>query len=346
METKLTFVQLYKNLLDTDLTELKYFQQTLDEIEAEEDSVQELSNQTVLVKTKTLPVIVGSDIKVKVVILETGDACAIIMPDNVADNFELLSEDLDKVAQVNLGIDLVAETYGFTVDKEFKEEVKKIYVAANNSEPAFTISKQAQLAQLAQEEKEEEELEDFERDHETFSRDIDFSDEELLSGLEPNNMAFESFKKETKSLEKLINKLYNSVGNKIKPLIKVATLKENLLIFEVNNTEIYQTLREIPTFAKGTISFIGETIRTNKDTQLVDTFTTKDKRYFIVAEAVNNNFWYVEGEKLAKSSLNENKIKPLKENIIKLSKSSVVNRKYDAIKDGDSIYFVISKGNN
>ena len=159
-------------------------------------------------------------------------------------------------------------------------------------------------------------------------------------------MAFESFKKETKSLEKLINKLYNSVGNKIKPLIKVATLKENLLLFEVNNTEIYQTLREIPTFAKGTISFIGETIRTNKDTQLVDTFTTKDKRYFVVAEAVNNNFWYVEGEKLAKSSLNENKIKPLKENIIKLSKSSVVNRKYDAIKDGDTIYFVISKGNN
>lgn len=342
METKLTFVQLYKNLLDTDLTELKYFQQTLDETEAEEDSVQELGNQTVLIKTKTLPVIVDSDIKVKVVILETGDACAIIMPDNVADNFDLLSEDLDKVTQVNLGIDLVAETYGFTVDKEFKEEVKKIYVAANNSEPAFTISKQAQLAQ----EEKEEELEDFERDRETFSRDIDFSDEELLSDLEPNNMAFESFKKETKSLEKLINKLYNSVGNKIKPLIKVATLKENLLIFEVNNTEIYQTLREIPTFAKGTISFIGETIRTNEDTQLVDTFTTKDKRYFIVAEAVNNNFWYVEGEKLAKSSLNESKIKPLKENIIKLSKSSVVNRKYDAIKDGDTIYFVISKGNN
>ena len=140
METKLTFVQLYKNLLDTDLTELKYFQQTLDEIEAEEDSVQELGNQTVLVKTKTLPVIVDSDIKVKVVILETGDACAIIMPDNVADNFDLLSEDLDKVAQVNLYRHSCRNLW--TVDKEFKDEVKKIYVAANNSnQPLQLVNK-------------------------------------------------------------------------------------------------------------------------------------------------------------------------------------------------------------
>ena len=72
------------------------------------------------------------------------------------------------------------------------------------------------------------------------------------------------------------------------------------------------------------MSAIGETIRKNKYTQLVDSFIVEGKRYFIIAEDIGNNFWISEQDELKRiEAASKNTILPLQDEIIILKKSSV-----------------------
>jgi len=159
-----------------------------------------------------------------------------------------------------------------------------------------------------------------------------------------NESAYKKFKKQGTYLESLKNRLYEKANPAMRKNIRVK-IQENVLVIEVNNKNIYNHYATIPAFAKRLLTNFGEAIRTNERTQLVDTFSKDGKRYFVIAEDIANNYWYVINEDMDKLDEKEDYIRPSLGGVAKLRRSSIRKESRSIIpyKMGRKIVFVNKK---
>lgn len=338
-----SYAQLAKSILGTNLLDVTAINALLESLDFADSSMLTYNGQDIGVFYKQLPVISDMDVLVKVVLLRQADNFVMIIPQKITESYDLLLDDPAMLGEVNEGISLYAEVYGFdSKDTELEDIIKKAYIDAGEALPAYELTNK--LEKEAKEDKEEPDDIDA-----GFSDDLGGFDEieaqldnvplEQDPDLAVNMEAYKAFKKNTNALPNLIKKL------KDQPSVVRENLKlkyvHNILLIKIENKTIYESLGAHPKIAKTVISNAGELIRNNSQTQIVDTFTIKGNRFFVVAEAANN-FWYMLDDGLAKISKKDKVIKPLKENVIRLNKSNVrkENRKYKVAEIDGAIVFI------
>jgi len=295
-----------------------------------EDSETKYNNQSAGVYYKQLPIVINSDILVKVVLITQGDGFILTMPEDVYETFKALEEDESLLADKNINLALYAEVFNFdTNDPELHEFIKEIYLAAGNSKKAFDFVPSKKTTSKKDDESEEQDrqlgAEDLFTSEPESSFDEIETDLEDLPEIEANLESYTKFKKYTKRLDNFKNILYNNSDNVIRNNVKYKYIGENesVLTMEVDNKNVYELLSNSPKIAKNTLSRFGESIRLNKKIQLLDSFNKEGKRYFVLAENAGNNYWLVKGEKLDKFEGDDPYYQPIQEEIIKLSRSSV-----------------------
>jgi hypothetical protein len=119
--------------------------------------------------------------------------------------------------------------------------------------------------------------------------------------------------------------LYNISDDVIRENVRTKFLNKSksILVIEVDNKAIYSRLSHVPKLAKRLLTVFGETIRLNGGTQLVDSFTKNNKRYFVISESVGNNFWVVNSDKLDILDKESGFVEPIQDKIIRLNRSSI-----------------------
>lgn len=329
-----SYAQLVKSLAELEVKNYETISNTINKANFIEDDETTFNNLPLGIKYKQLPVVIGTDLLVKVVVLEQGDNIAIIVPENTSTIYEeLLEEDFDNLTNYNINLSLYAEVYGFdTNNSKFLELLKNMYLSAGNFIKAFSTP---EVVQKTNEEDDEENSEfdftpssstdnaggadDFDMDETSITDDISSFEE-----IKENMKAYNKFTVKTKSLTKLVERLRNT-SKVLSDNIKFKYLNENksVLVIEVDNRSIYNTFPKAKNIAKQTITKLGESIRTNTETQLLDSFNIKGKRYFVVAENNSNNYWTVSYERLEAPEDNSTVIEPIQRNIIKLKRSSI-----------------------
>lgn len=329
-----SYAQLVKSLAELEVKNYETISNTINKANFIEDDETTFNNLPLSIKYKQLPVVIGADLLVKVVVLEQGDNIAIIVPENTSTIYEeLLEEDFDNLTNYNINLSLYAEVYGFdTNNSKFLELLKNMYLSAGNFIKAFSTP---EVVQKTNEEDDEENSEfdftpssstdnvggadDFDMDETSITDDISSFEE-----IKENMKAYNKFTVKTKSLTKLVERLRNT-SKVLSDNIKFKYLNENksVLVIEVDNRSIYNAFPKAKNIAKQTITKLGESIRTSTETQLLDSFNIKGKRYFVVAENNSNNYWTVAYERLEAPEDNSTVVEPIQRNIIKLKRSNI-----------------------
>ena len=347
-----SYVQLTKLLSSEETQSIDDILSVLNKSSFIEDTEIMYRGMPVEVYYRQLPVVAGDEIKVKIVLLVQADSMALIIPENVSDTYKDIKEDPSCINDKNKDLDLYAEVYRFdTADTKLFDIFKSTYLSSGNSLRAFDIPEDVEKEAKDDEEGNEEDFDmggdfggsDFGSDAGS-DESFDTIDEpvEDFDDLEENVNSYKKFKNQTDALDKLVKKLYNKIDEKLREDVKTKYLddKKAVLVVEVNNKDIYSKYSRVTKIAKKIMTNIGESIRRNNKTQLVDSFIKNGKRYFIVAEDVNNNFWLTKDDKL--ETLSEgNFIDPIQDEIITLKKSSVrkeARKLKPYTKDGKIIY--------
>lgn len=296
---------------------------------------------------KQLPVVYDADVLVKVVILQQGEALILIVPEDVVKTYQDLIDSPKDILQKNNSISLYAEVYNLnSEDEKLQTLIKETYLSAGNGVKPFDL-----IDDLAREEEEDRDGEDGDREEADFDmgedsgfEDIedDFSD---LDDFVANESAYRKFKKHGSYLEKLEKRLYEKANDTMRKMIKTKYF-ENVLVIEVDNKNIYNKYANVSAFAKRLLTNFGEAVRKDGRTQLVDSFSKDGKRYFVIAEDVANNYWYVINEDMEK--LGDDKgdyIRPDLEGVARLRRSSVrkESRSIVPYKKGRKIVFINKK---
>lgn len=346
-----SYAQLINALSGHELADIEALLAELKEMTFIEDEDVLYNKLPMAVYYKQLPAVYDADVLVKVVIMQQGEGIILVVPEDVVSTFQDLSENPEDIVQKNNDISLYAEIYNLpSEDEKLHDLIKEVYLNAGNGIKPFDLTDE--LAR--KEDDEDEDGEGSERDDIDFDMggaDDDFDDEgfedidaELddLDDFVANESAFKKFRKHGSYLEKLEAKLYEKANDVMRKRVKTKYF-ENVLVIEVDNKNIYNNYSTVPAFAKRLLTNFGEAIRTNERTQLVDSFAKDGKRYFVVAEDVANNYWYVINEDMEK--LDEEKgdyIRPNLDNVAKLRRSSVrkESRSIVPYKKGRKIVFI------
>jgi hypothetical protein len=359
-ETLESFAQFIKALTDLEVKNTNTIMEVLGKVGLVSDNEASYNNLPISILYRQLPAVINGSLLVKVVILEQGENIAVIIPDEVAQVYEDVQQNNKLLSEKNIGLSLYAEVYGFDSDnKKFQELIKTSYLAAGNFMKAFDLVG----ADVVSDDKEDDEKPDRETNNpfETPSKpeepefDIPEAPEDIATSDEvaENMEAYNKFKTHGNALGKLAEALTESTTTLLKKNTKVWFLNsdKNILIIEVNNKAIYDSFHKAKSIAKQTISKLGESIRANKDTQLLDSFSKSGKRYFVVAENIlNDNFWYAKGDELTELPKlgNDYAINPIASNIIQLNKSSIrkESRVYKPFTNGSELKVVFMKASN
>ena len=343
-----SYAQLAKHILSINMLDTQAISDLLEGLNFVEDIDLIYNNQDLGVLYKQLPIVANGEVLVKVVLLMQAGNFILVIPQKITETYNLLLEEPELIEDKNSDISLYAEVYGFNAkDPELEALIKRAYLEAAERLPAYELT--SDLEREAEEaEAEEESAASSGTDIPDFSEDLgDFDDIEAQldnvaleddPDLSINMEAYKAFKRSTDALPNLIAKL-SKQPTVVKENIKLRYL-HNVLLIKLENKTIYESLGAHPAIAKKVISNAGELLRTNEDTQLVDSFTIKGNRFFVVAEAVNN-FWYTEADELTNIRKKDKVIKPLNENIIKVGKTSIrkENRKYKIAElDGQLVF--------
>ncbi len=342
-ETIESYVQLAKLLSSEEVVDINEIVEILNKASFQEDQEVMYGGRPAKIHYKQLPIIETDEILVKIVILTQADSLALIIPEHVSEVYEELKNDPAQIVKVNKELNIYAEVYRFeSKDPDFHEAVKSAYLKAGDGLRAFDIPKELEDKVMGQEE--DEDGEPFEA--ETGSTDNfdsmfggesgggsgtdDFeeldSNFDSVGEFEENAKAYEGFRKHSDVLDELKESLYNKVTDQVRPHIKTTYVTESnaLLVIEVDNRSIYNKYSKVPKVAKRVMTAVGETIRRNQYTQLIDSFINEGKRYFIIAEAIGNNFWISEADELKRiEEAGKSTVLPIQEEIIILKKSSV-----------------------
>lgn len=337
-----SYAQLVKALSKISAVNVKDTLNILEKVGFADDAEVQYQSKPMQLLYKQLPVIETGEVLVKIVVLRQADNYVITVPENILDTYNLLIEEPEGLSDINTQFSLYAEVYGFNAnDTELNDLIKKTYLSAGNSLPAFEL-----LPSLEKKAKDDEEatgsndeLSDFDSDD---LADFNEIDEPIETDVEMtvNTEAYKSFKKQTNALALLLENLKQTQPRAVRESLR-AKYVDNVLVIESANKELYKRLEAYPKLAKTLLSNLGESIKKFKYTQLVDTFKIDGRSYFVVAESVANNYWIVENEEV--DILTESKyVKPLNKNIIKLNKSSVrINARKQQprkITSGDIVY--------
>jgi hypothetical protein len=339
-----SFVQLAKLLASEDVKDINEVISVLNKALFIEDDEIMYNARPAQVYYRQLPIVINDEIKVKVVLLVQADSLALIIPEHVSEVYEELVEDPGLIIEKNKNLDLYAELYNFNAnDAKLHDVIKSAYLSAGDFLRAFDIPKE-----LEDQAKQDTELEGEEQESDWTDDDVSVDSgsnfdnmfggggssdfEEMDSGVEDfgefeeNAKHYEGFRKQSDVLEDLAHTLYNKVDTDIREFIKIKFTGESksVLVIEVDNKSIFDKYQRIPKMAKRIMTAIGESIRRGQFTQLVDSFIKEDKRYFVVAEEIGNNFWITESDKINKLDVLDDKVLlPIQENIIKLKRSSI-----------------------
>jgi hypothetical protein len=336
-----SYAQLIQMLSNTNLEDIDAFLADLKNLSFIEDEDTLYNKLPMSVFYKQLPAVVNGDILIKVVILQQAEGLALIVPENVVQTYRDLIESPEMLAEKNSNVSLYAELYNLdSGDPKLQEIIKSVYISSGNEIKPFDLKDD-----LAQEKKEKEEGEEESETPEAPSEDFIFDEieEDLpeMADIEVNEEAYKKFKKQSNALETLIEKLYEKSNAVLKKNVR-SKMHKKVLVIEVNNKLVYQSYEKVPAVAKKLLSNFGEAIRKNKSTQLIDSFSKDGKRYFVVAEHVANNYWYVKDEDIDVLNENELHIEPNSRTVVKLNKSSIrkESRKIAPYKKGKKIVFV------
>lgn len=327
------------------------YREIIEEVGMTEDSELEYSKMPVSISYYKFPIISDGIASVKVVYLSQADNFVLITPENVYDVYTLLLEDPSEIKAVNIGLQLSVDSAGFdTDDAEFQKLIQKAYIAAGNSSPAFELSSAVKADVEDKSEEEESEIEpslggknfgdEIEQTDEMSNKGPIFkepkgfeADEEITKNME----GYSKFSNTTKSLHNLLENIKKSpaiVSENV--YAKYLGESNNVLMLVVDNKSIYRSFINMPKKAKDTLTKFGESIRLNKDTQIVDSFVKDGKRAFVIAEYVGNNFWVVEGETPLKESIYNKRIVPKEVITLKGSSVRAESRKFRLIDDSGS----------
>lgn len=320
-EDTYSYVQLLKKLKLLSTIDTKQLNKILDTVEFIEDNSKEYKNIDLDVSYAQIPIILDSDIKVKLVKISHEDSVILVLPNNIQDSYEALVENPEELSRINTELVLYAEILGFdSQDEDLHNIIKKSYLSAGNSLGAFETS-------IAEPEGTPEEVDEFgglPDLGDTPDGNIDLGDFEDFS-TEELDMNFESirkFKHKTNSLSKLVSKIKNESSQIILNNLKMVKVHDTLII-EVNNKNIYETLKSTPNLGKTILRQFGEFLKTQENVQLVDSYNNNGKRYFLVAEQAANNYWYTEQDQITDIDDISDFVIPKSDRLIKLNRSNV-----------------------
>lgn len=338
-----SYAQLIQLLSGTDLEDTELLLKELQNLTFIEDEEVLYNKLPMAVYYKQLPVVLNSDILVKVVIMQQADGLILVVPENIVETYQDLVEDAELISEKNNGISLYAEIYNFEMsDPKLQDLIKATYVASGNELKAFDLKDK--LAK-EQKDKEAEEKPGKDRDLGGFD-DLDSFDEiseEVadIPEVEVNEEAYRKFKKQSNALEKFVERLYNKANPVLREHVRVKNFKK-VLVIEVDNKNIYEAYATKTAVAKQLLSNFGEAIRRNRNTQLVDSFSKDGKRFFILAENLANNYWYVINEDMDKLDDDKTYIEPNSRTVVKLRQSNIrkESRHIVPYKKGKKIVFV------
>lgn len=335
-----SYTQLIRQLKQLSTIDKDQLKHILDKVEFIPDKVKDYRNIELDTEFILLPVVINSDIKVKIVKIESDDGIILILPNNIVDSYETINNTPEELDNVNKSLILYAEVVGFdTEDPELHEIIKKAYLSAGDSIGAFTTH-------IVEEEPEEtEELDEFGSlpDLGNLSADEDFEpfDDFSIDELDANFESFKKFKVRTNSLNKLVNSIKKDSPEIIAENVRLAKIS-NTLVVEVDNKNIYRLLEATPNLGKTILKNFGEFLKNQKNTQLIESYNANGKRYFVIAEQASNNFWLTEQDKLQDVDKKVRHVVPKKDNIIILKNSNIrlAERKIVPKKDKDNIVFI------
>lgn len=352
-----TYAQLLKAITAESVTTASELTDIINEFKFSSSTELMFRQAPLAVSYSQLPLILDSNLLIKVVLIKQAENAALIMPKNVIDINDTLEENPELIIDKNVNLDLYAEVFGFdTSDSSFKETIKNAYLGAGSSLRAFEFknSKKAEPEKDELESRPEDEKPDGiglpKKEPGEFKPPLDKipGDTPVEDAIAANKESFSKFKKTGSYLEALLEKLAGSMPSAIKKNVKYNFLTENnsVLIIEVDNRAIIEKFTNAQTSAKQALSSLGESIRNDSKTQMIDSFIANGKRYHILVEAVGNNFWYVEGEDLLDTKVltetSQSLISPIQEDIVVLKKSSIrqESRKRIPLKNEKEIMFI------
>jgi len=333
-----SYAQLVKALSDLEIKNSETLLDTVTKVGLVESDDTNYNNLPLKVMYKQIPAVINGELLVKIVVLQQGDKLAIVVPENVSKIYEDIKEVDNKeisktmLSDFNINLALYAEVYGFSTDSsKFADIIKTTYLSTGNFTKAFELVGE----DIVEEEKEEEDSfgselpssDDFGGD----SDDFDFGDMEMDTPAEDfeeiteNAKAYKKFTNVSKSLNTLANKIKVEATEVLKANTKFKYLNKDktVLVVEVDNKKIYNAFPKSKNIAKQTISKLGENIRKNRDTQLLDSFIKDGRRYFVLAENHDRNFWIVSRERLDQPTEGTEVVQPIQRGIIRLAKSNI-----------------------
>lgn len=339
-EDQVTFMNLYINLADAISMDRETFTNLLEDIDFSDEIGFEYLGVELKVGVAHIPIIQGGKLLVKVMRLAQGGDIGLVVPTEVAQAYQRVEEDASNIDSLNQTYDLSFDAYGFnTGDASLIELVSTIYVNSDGASEAFTLTGEAEQELINAEDDAENEAGGFEgldiglgSDAASQGRNEPMFDAiedeiEAVEEITANLESFKRFKNTSKALYLLEEKLYNKVPNAIREHIRTKHIADGkILAIEVNNEAIFETFNNLPGHSRELLTTIGESIRTNQHTQLVDSVPIRRKRLFLVAESINNNYWIVKEEaKILTENRDKNSqlIVPSKKDIILLERSSV-----------------------
>lgn len=362
-DTEISYINLYKRLETIDLVNEDSFRNVFNDVQFEEEVGVEYNSLPLYVGWAYIPVVIDGLVEVKILKLEQGNGIAIILPEMVATTYQVLEDDITQLDVINANIDLVGDLYGLDeTDNELIELIKTLYVNIGNNAPAFRLTTEGEHTY-------EDEIKDSEENQDnldlglglggapsrggsenqsfgSISQNQGIDNVNEIEDISVNEEAYKRFKKDTTVLEELIQKLYRETPYAIKEHITTQwSDNKNVLFIRVDNKAIYETFNTIPKHARSQISQIGETLRLNPETQIIDSFKHNGGRIFSLVENTHSNLWKVKNEEI--KPFNENQDKTLyiskKPDIIEVEQSSIRQEARHFIprsKDGKTVFSV------
>lgn len=337
-----TYTDLIKELILVNPLNIVEIQNILEAVSFSEPEEYMYNNLPIEASYAQLEIVDGGEALVKVVKLTQADNHVLILPQHVTEAYNLILEDATIISSLNRDVDLYAEIHGFnTTDPELTKLIKTTYLNIGNRLLPFELSVIAKVDEEVEASEaggfDSDSFEDFENE------DLDDFDDFLTNEETAlNEESFKKFRGSEKSFDGLRATLKDNLPTIILENIKVKR-HHNLLVIKINNNKIYEHLNSIPKLAKQLITKAGELVRNNKGTQLVESKNLNKKRFFVVAEANNSNFWRLEDDSYVKFNSKSSYIKPIQKNIIVLNNSNirVENRTYKpSIDTHNNIVFI------
>lgn len=353
-DSEVSFMNMYLQLVDAENVDKAVFRRVLAEIDWVEEVGYRYLDSELKVHYTRIPVITGGVLDVKLVKVEQADNIGLIVPSEVAKTYQTIDEAPELITEVNAVENIAFETYGFdTNDEALLELVAKIFVETGNEAPAFALTTAGDIEAV------EEDLDNiggrdmglgsdasFGASNENLFDTIEDLDIDTAPGIEANLESFKKFKKTTKALNLLEAYLFDNIPKAIRNYVRTKYFAENkLLAIQVDNSSIFETYNNLPRQARNILTTIGELVKAFNNVQLVDSVLAEGKRIFVVAEAVNNNYWMVDGEAtslLEKEDKKHKVVIPNKSDIIILKESNVRlgSRKVYPVKNRNKTAFV------